>query len=69
MLNACARRATSVVTVKKVFHVQLMTDIVMQAYQLPHDKAYAALFLLAFHGFFRICNLVPSSLTHFNSII
>lgn len=66
MLKACARSATSTVAVKKVFHVELMVDIVQQAMQMPHGKAYAALFLLAFHGFFRISNLVPVSLINYN---
>ena len=33
---------------------------------LPHATVYAAIYLIAFFGFFRISNLVPSATTKFD---
>lgn len=51
---------------KGVFSIDQLVAIVRCCDSLPHPLLYRAIFLLAFHGFFRLSNLVPSSQTTFD---
>ena len=68
MLVACARSVPAKLKNKHVFTPQIMSIIVQSTVISSHPSAYSALFLLAFHGFFRISNLLPPSHSSFNPL-
>jgi len=66
MLKSCAHNIAAPITVKVIFDVPLMHSIIQTTLSLPNGPIYASLFLLSFHGFFRISNLVPPSAKSFS---
>ena len=61
MLKACQRTILTRHKSKYVFTSELMHQLVITCRVLQHPVVYRAIFLMAFHGFFRISNLVPTS--------
>ena len=65
MLKACAPNVNAPVSVKTIFDVNTMSAIIHKSLTLQHGQIYSAIFLLAFHAFFRISNIIPPSLAAF----
>ena len=61
MLRSCSRMVIHQPGVKQVLTPQTLAQLIDLTSSLLHGIIYKTLFLLAFHGFFRICNLLPSS--------
>ena len=53
---------------KGVFNIQQLLAIVQLTSKFSHPRIFKAIFLLAFHGFFRLSNLVPVSAASFDPI-
>jgi len=65
MLKSTAKNVNAPISIKVIFDVQTMTSIINKTLTLPNGQIYAAIFLLAFHAFFRISNIVPPSISAF----
>ena len=52
--------------IKQLFTPSLLEQLLIKQTIFPHHLLYHALYLLAFHGFFRISNLLPQSPNSFN---
>ncbi len=66
IIRACAKHPHTSVKIKKIFTLELLTKLITKAELLQHSVAYKAIFLMAFHGFFRISNLLPLSSQSFD---
>ena len=61
MLRACSRTIVHHQQAKQVLTPHNLVALIQQLSSHPHGVMYKGLFLLAFHGFFRISNLLPKS--------
>ena len=68
MLRACAKTLPYTPTVKGIFTVETITEIIIKTQGLDNPRLYKALFLLAFFSFLRISNLLPASAASFNAL-
>ncbi len=68
MLTSCGRTLSYKPQIKHVFTIPMLADIVRAGSALHHPLIFKAIFLVAFHSFLRISNLVPTSKTQFNFI-
>ena len=59
MVRSCSRTVAHQPGAKQVLTPQSLTQLIDLASSLPQGILYKTLFLLAFHGFFRISNLLP----------
>ena len=66
LIRAFAKHPHNVVQIKKIFTVDLLDQLISSTSILQHATAYKAIFLAAFHGFFRISNLLPVSSQSFD---
>ena len=55
--------------VKGIFDLQSLLSIISSCASLPSGLSYKALFLTAFFAFFRLSNLVPTSVSSFSPLI
>ena len=53
---------------KGVFNIQQLLAIIQLTEKFPHSRIFKAIFLLAFHGFFRLSNLVPVTSASFDPV-
>ena len=67
MLKACSRTVAIFKQPKHVLTPSTLTALIHRVSFHPQAPLFKALFLLAFHGFFRISNLLPTSQTTFQS--
>ena len=68
MIRSCSRTAICNSPTQQVLPPLTLTQLVNQVSTIPYGWIYKALFLLAFHGFFRISNLLPISQAAFQSL-
>ena len=61
MLRACSRTIIHGPDSKQVLTPLTLTQLIVLTNSIPLGPMYKAIFLLAFHGFLRISNLVPLS--------
>ena len=66
LIKSIPQLPSNPLTIKQLFTPSLLQQLLLKQNSFPHPLLYKALYLLAFHGFFRISNLVPNSLQTFN---
>ncbi len=66
LLKSLAKHPHTSVAVKKIFTVDLLSQLIAKSEILQQSVLYRAIFLVAFHGFFRISNLLPVSAQSFD---
>ena len=66
MLKAVANSVKHPPKFKGIFDVNMLERIILTCNVFPHAKVYKSIYLLAFFGFLRISNLVPSSVKKFD---
>ena len=68
-LRGIALHVPVVKKVKGIFDVQSLSSIISLSALIPSGPTYQALFLTAFFAFFRLSNLVPSSVSSFSPLV
>ena len=68
MVRSCSRTSTFNPPTKQVLSPLTLTQPINHVATIPQGSIYRALFLLAFHGFFRISNLLPTSQAAFQPL-
>ena len=68
MLKAFARTAAFSPSIKHVLTPQLLLQLTRHVFSYPQGHIYQAIFLVAFHGFFSISNLLPPNKQAFNPL-
>ena len=66
MFRALDRSVTTVPVFKPIFHLDDIEKIMIACQRLPSPQLYKTLYSFAYFGFFRISNLVPTSLKSFH---
>ena len=67
MIRACSRTIVHHQHTKQVLTPHNLIALIQQLSSCPYSVMYKGLFLLAFHGFFHISNLLPKSKSEFYS--
>ena len=67
MLKSCSRTIEHVTQPKQVLSPHTLTLLIAKLNSHPMGSMYKGLFLLAFHGFFRISNLLPKTQSSFQA--
>ena len=68
MIRSCSRTAMYNPPTKQVLSPLNLTQLVHHVSTTPQGPLFKALFLLAFHGFFRISNLLPTAQSAFQPL-
>ncbi len=66
MLFSCSKNIRLAPRSKGIFTIPQLTAIIHHCGILQYPSVYRAIFLTAFHGFFRLSNLVPTSKAAFD---
>ena len=67
MLKSCSRTIQHISAPKQVLSPSTLTLLIYKLQSYPLGIIYKGLFLLAFHGFFRISNLLPKTRASFQA--
>ena len=66
MFKALQKMVVDIPKFKGIFQVTELRDIIKTCEKFEHPLQFKAIYLMAFFGFFRISNLVPSATTQFD---